>query len=396
MTNGRPDSLEERSLWIPRRFAIDLTQEWEMRTQSIRRLVGVGACALVLAACGGSPTAGGPVPPRGGAGDAEQTYARFNQLSGDERMTQLVQAAEQEGQLSLYTSLTSDSAEAVEKAFESRYDIEVSVYRASSESVIQRVQSEQQAGYGSGNDVLELNGLELAALNQQGWLAEFDGPERDAVLPEGQKDGWTASRFNRFVVSRNTDRIPDATTPAQFDQFADPAWAGQLSVEQSDTDWFMGLYHYYTGKGMSEADFLDMFRRVVANSKVVAGHAPQIEQLSAGQFGAALATYDYQAQGLTDKGAPVSFNPMVSPVVQRPNGVAMMKSAPHPAAAYLFYQWILSDGQQVLRDAGLVSALADAATQGLPEGVDLVTVDVDELLAENKRFSDMYQKVLIG
>ena len=367
-----------------------------MRTLSIRALAGLAACAVVLTACGGSPTASGPVSPNGGAGNAEPTYARFNQLTGDERMKELVQAAEEEGQLSLYTTLTSDSAEAVEKAFESKYDIEVSVYRASSESVIQRVQSEQQAGYGSGNDVLELNGLELTALNQQGYLGMFEGPERDAVLPEGQKDGWTASRFNRFVVSRNTDRIPDAATPKRFDQFADPAWAGQLSVEQSDTDWFMALYQYYTGKGMSEADFLDMFHRVVANSKVVAGHAPQIEQLSAGQFGAALATYDYQAQSLTDKGAPVSFNPMVSPVVQRPNGVAMMKSAPHPAAAYLFYQWILTDGQQVLKDADLVSSLASAATQGVGEGVDLVTVDVDELLAENTKFSDMYQKVLTG
>jgi iron(III) transport system substrate-binding protein len=158
----------------------------------------------------------------------------------------------------------------------------------------------------------------------------------------------------------------------------------------------MALHGYYTARGMSEADFLDMFRGVVANSKVVAGHAPQIEQLSAGQFGAALATYDYQAQGLADQGAPVSFTPMVSPVVQRPNGVAMMKTAPHPAAAYLFYEWILTDGQQVLTDLGLVSSRADATTTGLAEGVDLVTVDVDRLLAENKRYSDMYQDVLAG
>jgi len=369
-----------------------------MRTLSIRGLAGLGACALVLAACGESPTAAGRGPAGQGAAasSAEQVYERFNQLTGDERMAEIVRAAEEEGQLSLYTSLTSDSAEAVEKTFESRYDIDMSIYRASSESVIQRVQSEQQAGYGSGNDVLELNGLELTALNEQSYLARFEGPARDAVLPEGQMDGWTASRFNRFVVSRNTDRIPDAATPKTFDQFADPAWSGQLSVEQSDTDWFMGLYGYYTARGMSEADFLDMFRRVVANSKVVSGHAPQIEQLSGGQFGAALATYDYQAQGLAQRGAPVSFTPMVSPVVQRPNGVAMMKTAPHPAAAYLFYQWILTDGQQVLRDAGLVSSRADAATQGVGENVELVTVDVRELLAENAKYSALYQDVLTG
>jgi iron(III) transport system substrate-binding protein len=371
--------------------------EEPMRTLTTRRLIGVAACTLALAACGGNPTAAvGPPGPQAGASAAEEVYARFNALTGPERLAEIEKAAKEEGQLSLYTSLTSDSAEAVEKAFESRFGIEVSVYRASSESVLQRVQSEQRAGYGNGNDVLELNGFELAALDDQGYLAQFEGASRDAVVPEGQRPGWTASRLNRFVVSRNTDRIPDSSAPRRFDEFADPAWRGQLSIEQSDVDWFMALYEHYTAAGMSEEEFLDMFRRVVANSKVVSGHAPQIEQLSAGQFGAALATYDYQARSLADRGAPVSFAPMVNPVVQRPNGVAMMKSAPHPAAAYLFYEWLLTDGQQVLQDAGLTSSRADAATKGLEEGVELVTVDVDELLAENKRFADMYQRVLTG
>lgn len=362
------------------------------------RALVAAIAASSLVACGGSPTAS----PLGSKATstrqtaAEQVYARFNGMSGNGRMEELVRAAEQEGQLSLYTTLTSDSADAVKKAFESRYKITVSVYRASSETIIQRVQSEQEAGFAGGNDVLELNGLELTALNQRGYLADFKGAARDAVTEEGQRPGWTASRLNRFVVSRNSKLVTDASVPHDFEQFADPAWKERLSIEQGDVDWFMALHDYYASKGMSEAEFLGMFRRVAANSKVVSGHAPQMEQLAAGRFAVALATYDYQAKGSADKGAPVSYTPTVSPVVQRPNGVAMMKSAQHPAAAYLFYEWILTDGQGVLQDLGLTSSLASVAKKGVEEGVELVTVDVERLLAENKKYSDTYQQILTG
>jgi iron(III) transport system substrate-binding protein len=351
-------------------------------------VLGLG---LVLAACGSSPTAG---PQRGdqprGNTSAEAVYREFNGLTGPDRIQRIVQAAEKEGQLSLYTTLTPDAADAVKKAFEAKYKIKVSVYRASSETILQRVQSEQKAGY-SGNDALELNGLELTAMNRDGYLADFNGEARAAIIPSGQRPGWTADRLNLFVASRNTKLAPEA--PATFEGFTDPKWRGKLSIEQGDVDWYMTLRDYYLGKGKSEAEVTNLFEKLAANSKVISGHAPQIQGLSSGQFAVALATYSYQAQQSADKGAPIAYEPIVEPVVLRPNGVAMMKTAAHPAAAYLFYQWLLTDGQQVIKDVGLTSSLASAANKGL-EGVEIAEVDLEKLLNENKQLSDEYENLL--
>ena len=361
------------------------------RSRSIRPGIVLGL-ALALAACGSSPTAG---PQKNGDQSrgntsAEAVYNKFNGLTGDGRLEQIVQAAEKEGELSLYTTLTSDGASTVKKAFEAKYKIKVSAYRASSETVLQRVQSEQQAGH-SGNDALELNGFELTAMNREGYLAEFKGKAREAIPPSGQRPGWTADRLNLFVASRNTNLAPEA--PATLEGFTDPKWRGKLSIEQGDVDWYLAVRDYYRGKGKSDSEVTDLFKKLVANSKVTSGHAPQIEGLSSGQFAVALTTYSYMAQELADKGAPITHKPFVEPVVQRPNGVAMMKTAAHPAAAYLFYQWMITDGQQVIKDLGLTSPLATEDSKGM-EGVEVVEVDLEKLLNENKQLNDEYHNIL--
>ena len=85
-------------------------------------------------------------------------YDRINGLTGQERTDELVRLAEEEGELNVYTSNT-DMDDLVD-GFSDLYDIEVNVYRANSESVLQRILQEDEAGY-YGADVFETNALEL-------------------------------------------------------------------------------------------------------------------------------------------------------------------------------------------------------------------------------------------
>jgi len=362
----------------------------------MRRTRGLAAAALtttlVLTACGG--VAGGSGGHEENIEKATEVYEKFNNLEGPERMDELVKAAEAEGKLTVYSTLTPEAAPVVEKAFEAAYDIEVDMPRMSSEDVITKVDTEQAGGNENGADVLELNGFELTALASEGNFGEFTGPERDLVVTEGQRDGWTADRLNRFVVARNTKLLQDKDWPTRIEDFADPKYKGKLSMEINEVDWFMALRDYYMDvKGMSEEEVNDLFRRIAGNATMVDGHATQTEQLAAGKYAVAMSTYDYQTAGVAKTGAPLSYDPVVQPVVQRPNGVALMNSAPHPSAAYLFYVWILTDGQQVLRDAGLTSALRKDAKAGLDAGTEIVTVDVNQLKEDFDTYQDMYAEV---
>ena len=102
-------------------------------------------------------------------------------------------------------------------------------------------------------------------------------------------------------------------------------------------------------------------------AKVVKGHTVMGELLSAGQFSVAASNYCYLVQRAADKGAPVAYQPFVQPVIARPQGAALMKSAPHPAAALLFVDWLLTEGQQVIVDLSLTPSIEP---EGLKDPLD--------------------------
>src|SRR6266540_6917804 len=108
-------------------------------------------------------------------------------------------------------------------------------------------------------------------------------PIRDSLRKDALFPGWTATRFNAFVVGWNTKLVPAGQEPKSFEDLADPKWKGKLAMELSDFDWYMALHTYLTTKkGMSDAQADDLFKRLVANAKVVKGHTVMGELLSAG------------------------------------------------------------------------------------------------------------------
>ena len=108
----------------------------------------------------------------------------------------------------------------------------------------------------------------------------------------------------------------------------------------------------------------------------------------------AASNYSYLVQKAADKGAPVAYQPFVQPVIARPQGAAPLKSAPHPAAALLFQDWLLTEGQQVFVDQGLTPSIEPADLKDPLEGLEVIPVDVNKLLDEQKEWSDRYDALL--
>ena len=366
-----------------------------------RAAAAAAAAALALTACGGSPTAG----PAEGAGEsgapaapaqntaAVETYERINAMSGQERTDELVACAEEEGALSVYTSNT-DIDDVVE-GFEDKYDIDVSVYRGNSESVLQRILQEQKAQF-YGNDVIETNALELNVAQKEGFLSPYESELREQVREEGQAEGWTATRFNTFVVGWNTNQVKPGEEPKTIEELADPKWKGRLSMEVGDVDWFTAMVQDLVEQGMTEEEAVDLFKQIAANSKVVKGHTVQGELLSAGQFDVAVSSYSHTIDKAADKGAPVAWRPAsgepVQPLVVRPNGIGLMATATNPCAAVLFVDHELTDGQQVFAEKFRVGATEEAA--GALEGLEVVPVPEQELLENGKKWDDLYAEVI--
>src|SRR5689334_8052192 len=173
------------------------------RTESVRmmhKLCYLIAAVVLLAGCGGSPTA--PIADSAHTSEATEIYERMNSLSGPEREEALVAAAKEEGEVSLYTSNV--ALQKFVDAFTAKYGIPVKVYQATPESILQRITQEMQANH-QGADIVEISGTELTVLGREGALHPYRSALRDDVRPDGQFDDWTATRFNLFVVGWNTN-----------------------------------------------------------------------------------------------------------------------------------------------------------------------------------------------
>ncbi|MEU4481067.1 extracellular solute-binding protein [Micromonospora sp. NPDC023966] len=355
-------------------------------------VLAAGIALTLVGGCGGSPTAGGP---KAGGSDgptaAEKVYAEIAGLSGKQRRDKLVELAEKEGKLDLYTSMTSDVADAVTGEFSDKFGIDVNVYRAGSETVLQRILQEQGANF-RGNDVVETNANELFALNKEHFLAEYKGERRDLVPEAGRFEGWTATRFNLFAPSWNTKLVPAEQQPKTWEDLADPKWDGKLSMELADYDWYLTLYGYWKKQSKSDEEIDRLFAAMAQGAKIAKGHTVQGELLSAGQFSVVASNYSYIVERAKKKGAPVDYLPFVQPVIARPNGVGLMKTAQHPAAAMLFADWLLEEGQKLLVDEGLTPAIVE--DNDPLKGVEIVPVDVKTLVEHGDEWSKRYEKVV--
>jgi iron(III) transport system substrate-binding protein len=362
----------------------------------------VALAASVLTACGGSPTAS---PSDAGGGNdrdssdlaqaAKEVYDRFNGMSGQERTDELVKCAEEEGELNIYTSNT-DMEDLIE-VFSDQYDVEVNNYRANSETVLQRILQEDEAGF-YGADIFETNALELGVASDEGLLYPYESELRDTVREDGRQDeNWTASRFNVFVIGWNTDKVSPDEVPATLEELAEPEWKGRVSMEVGDVDWFTAMHDWYVEEqGWSDDKFTDLMTGLAANSQVVKGHTTQGELLSAGQFDITVSSYSHTIDKAAADGAPVAWRPAngqpVQPLIIRPNGIGLVKTATNPCAATLFVDFELTGGQDVFADKFRIGSIEGG--EDPLEGLETYPVPEKKLLEDPDTWNKAYEDVL--
>jgi iron(III) transport system substrate-binding protein len=109
--------------------------------------------------------------------------------------------------------------------------------------------------------------------------------------------------------------------------------------------------------------------------------------------------YSYITERAKQQGAPVSYRSPDGiahvPAFPRPNGVGMLTGAKHPAAAWLFYDWMLTDGQKVLVEQHLTPSSTVAGDSSL-DGITLVGYDVAGLTKDIESWDKRYDALLRG
>lgn len=259
----------------------------------------------------------------------------------------LIEGAKKEGKLVWYTGAPQALATAMLNAFHEKYPfIDVSEYFRQSAGRLQaRLMAEVDAGK-TVADVLHSGDI-TQFVELEDLFATFESPEQAHYADSFKKPGvWTAWRMTTLDFAYNPSVLSEEDAPKSWVDLTDPKYKGKIGLQDSTAglmflEWFL----------LKEALGDDFWPKIGENDPVIfSGSVPIVDSMLRGEIainGNAPSYLNWQ-YSIRD-GAP--YKP-VTPTEGVPvalNPIAVMKDAPHPNAARLFVDWILSkEGQEIM------------------------------------------------
>jgi len=305
---------------------------------------------------------GGAMAGVGGAPSVEEVAL----MKGAERQKILEQGARKEGKLLWYGTLIVDQLmRPVKAAFEKEYPfIQVEFFRGNSERVAQKVIEEYQARR---HDVDVVDGtVSPAMVKKAGFMQRFFSPHL-AEYPSELKDPqgyWGVTNLYFMTLGYNTRMVKPADVPKSWDELLNPKWRGQIvwsTSRGSGAPVFIGNILAAMGREAGMGYLEKLAKQSVAKS--TASARALLDLVIAGEYPLVLNIFNHHAVISKKAGAPAEWQPM-EPVASPFNTVGLAKDSPHPHAAMLFLDFVLSKkGQAVFRDVNYLPAHPEVAAK---------------------------------
>ena len=289
---------------------------------------------VLLAACGASALAAAKGP---------LTLQEIATYQGGDRTERLIEGAKKEGGLSVYHAYP--QLILLTEAFGKKYDIKVTAWRSGSENILQRISSEARAGKYT-VDVVQNNAPENEAAHRERLLQPVASPHLKDLMPSAlpPHKEWVGITLDVYSAAYNTAKVKPEELPKTYHDLLDPKWKGRLGVEAEDQAWFAAL-----SEALGEPQGGKLLNEIIATNgmSVRKGHSLLTSLVASGEVPLALSVYSWNPGQLKAKGAPIE-GWLIQPVIAQFSTLAMLKNAPHPNTAALFYDFVLNEGQEIL------------------------------------------------
>jgi iron(III) transport system substrate-binding protein len=308
--------------------------------------------------------------------------------AGPDRAERLIAGAKREGSLTLYTSLTVEDMKVFGGAFEKKYGIKINLWRSSSEDILQRAVVEARGGRFD-VDAIETSAAEMESLHRERLLQEVRSPyladlSPAALLPHRE---WVGDRLNFITAAYNTSLVKKADLPKTYDDLLDPKWKGKLAIEGDDSVWFGALV-----SALGEERGLRLFRALARGNGLTPrkGHTLIANLLASGEVPFAITAYQYRIEQMKKAGAPVDWL-MLPPGISRFLGTGVLRRAPHPHAAILFLDFMLSDAQRLLIDRDITPTNIKVK----PLEIQFKVIDPAEMLDQGDKWAKLFDEIVV-
>ena len=279
---------------------------------------------------------------------ASQVLRQYNKLPVSERHKALVKGAQAEGELAVYGAMRVDELSQLLKVFNKRYPfLKLNMARLAGRRVVTRIETEYRAG----RHTVDIAGgfANIAhSLKVGGLIDPYYSPERRFFpLKNNDKEGYFApSYITPVVLGFNPKIVSRADLPKTYEELLNPKWKGKLFMDEEDYDWFVVIMRQF---GRSKG--LDFMKKLAANDIAVRrSRILQLQMIVAGERPIGIALHGNSLLDFKDKGAPIDYV-ILEPYFAKPSEIMIGRYAPHPHAAALFLDWILSEEGQSLQSS---------------------------------------------
>jgi ABC-type Fe3+ transport system substrate-binding protein len=294
--------------------------------------------------------------------------------------------AKKEGAAVLYTSLNVDDSQPLVDAFMARYPgIKVDVNRQGSATLVTKILTERRVSKRDNADLVltGADSLDLMLMETPTIFQKYASPER----PPEERGLYSGVYFTLLIAAYNSRAVSGADIPKRYTDLLRDRWKGKAAVNLNNLAWVHAMLDFFgQDKGM------DYLRRFAAlNPRPGRGTTLMVQQwLGGGEVELALPLNHDGIKKFNEKGLAVDWARLEDPLYADLHTVGMLGMAPHPNAAKLFVDFVLSrDGQTIMAKSGNSVLRDDISVKD-----DIDRKQIRFISAQARRGADKHQKIM--
>lgn len=294
------------------------------------------------------------------------------------------------GHITLYTSVTQDTLDAVLAGFkQAQPDVQVDVFRALTGQVNTRILAEEQTGGIKADLIWQSDPLSMQPLAARGRLLSWTPQNVSAVPARYRAATFFGTRLLTMAVVYHRGVSP---VPVSWSDLTGTAYQGAVAIPNPGAAGtaFGALGYFSQASGYG----LDYYRKLKANGAVqVQTINDVITGVAQGRYKVGM-TLETSARQAIAKGSPIDIVYPQPGAISIYSPVAIVKTTTNATAAESLVEYLLSaDGQRRIASTGWQPVRKDVPGPALPSGSHLVAPDWTRLYDRQQKLLDDYRQI---
>lgn len=328
----------------------------------------------------------------GASADATATAKKaFDKVSQD-----LYPKAKQEGNVVVYSVWDVEHLRVITEAFMKRYPgIKATYWQGRNPEIVTRVLTELQGGQSSFDVVLSDNAPPV--IRAAGGIMPYETVQKDVLYLHDPTLPTVSLQIQ--ALAYNTRKMKPADLPKNWEEVANPKYKGMIALDDPMragplSSMLSGLKTQWN----DDARFNNFLKGLKAlNVPVHKSTSAMFRLVISGEYNICMPALLHDVMEETHKGTPINYVKTAPPVVfARQAGIYV--KAPHPNAAKLFAEWLISEeGQKTIDSVGRETSRNDFKSKtsidaAFGKGTKPLPVTDKAFLEDPKKWLDTYVK----